>query len=269
MKKILCAALLLVFAGTACAETIGVLSRLNISPQEFQAFLIERYSQQIRKAAKNLKQNISCSYYVSMSEMLMALNAGKIDAMLLPECAADYVLREYPNAESQGFLNANGLMGLTMGFRDDSKELCDKVNAALAEMAKDGTSSILVRRYITGAESANPKPAKFDKFDDAPTLNVAVTGDLPIIDYVDAGGDAAGFNTALLAELGRRLRMNINIIQIDAGARASALISGRVDCVFWFALNPGKGQQWDIPPGVIVTAPYFRWNKDYFIGLKK
>ena len=269
MKKILCALLVVLLAGTACAETVGVLSKLNMSPQAFQAFLIERYSQRVRKAAKDFKQDISCSYYVSMSEMLMALNAGRIDTMLLPECVADYVLREYPNTESQGVVDANGLMGLTMGFRDDSKELRDKVNAVLGKMSKDGNSSILTRRYITGSEAVNPKPVKFDTFEDAPTLNVAVTGDLPPVDYVDAGGEAAGFNTALLAELGRRLQMNITMIQVEAGARASALISGRVDCVFWFALNPGKGQQWDIPDGIIVTAPYFSWKTDYFIGLKK
>ena len=270
MKKILCAVLVVLFAGTAHAETVGALSRLNMSSEEFQSFMVDRYSKRIEKAARSRKhEELYCRYYASLSEMLMSLQAGRIDTIFIPECVADYVLRENPGTESRGFVNANGLMGLTMGFREDSAELRGKVDDALKKMTKDGTSSLLARRYITGSEALTPKPAKFDTFKDAPAMKVAVTGDLPPIDYVDAGGEAAGFNTALLAELGRRLQMNITMIQVEAGARASALISGRVDCVFWFALHPGKGQQWDIPPGIIVTSPYFSWNKDYFIGLKK
>ena len=270
MKKILCAALLVIFTGTACAETVGALSRLNMSSKEFQAFMIDRYSKRIQSAIRaKQEQDISCVYYVSMSAMLMALNSGRIDTMLVPEYVADYVLKEASGTESRGFITEKGLTGLTMGFRADDTDLRDKVNAALTEMSKAGTLSILLRHNIYGAGAENPQPAKFDRFKGAKTLNVAITGDLPPIDYVDAGGDAAGFNTALLSELGRKLKMNINLIHIEAGARASALISGRADCVFWFALYPGKGAQWDIPSGIIVTAPYFNWNKNYFIGLKK
>lgn len=270
MKKLLCAVLLVsVFACGACAEVIGVLAKMNASPEDTHKFLVDRNSKKIREALKAQDDALSCSFYTSLTAMFMALSASRIDAMFLPECTANYVLKENSGVEARGFVSERNLMGLTMGFRAENADLRDRVNAVLADMSKGGISSIFIKRYISGPNVNNPQPVKFENFADAETLKVAVTGDLPPIDYVDAEGNAAGFNTALLSEIGKRLHVNIQLVHIDAGSRAAALTSGRVDCVFWFALSSGGGRQWDIPAGVIVTAPYFSWNKNWLIGLKK
>lgn len=270
MRKVLCAILLSgMFAGAASAEVVGVLAKMNASPKEYQKFIADRQSKRLRKAISSRDDNVSCRFYASMTAMFMALNAGKIDTMFLPECTADYILMENEMTEARGFVSAKGLTGLTMGFRAEDADLRDDVNSALSEMAKDGISSLLIKRHISGPDANNPKPVKFEKFKGAKIVNVAITGDLPPIDYVDAEGNAAGFNTALLAELGRRLHVNIQLVHIEAGARSAALISGRADCVFWFALSQGGGHQWDIPDGIIVTAPYFSWDKNWFIGISK
>ena len=266
MKKLFCALIMMVMlAGAASGEVVGVLAKMNASPGDYQKFLADRHSKKIRTVLRS-QGDISCSFYESLTAMLMALNSGRIDSMFLPECTADYILKEHSGIESRGYFSERNLMGLTMGFREDNAELRDKVNSALADMSKDGTSSLLIKRYIS---AHNTKPVKFEHFNDADTLKIAITGDLPSIDYVDVGGNASGFNTALLAELGRRLHMNIQLVQVEAGARAAALTSGRVDCVFWFAVYPGGGNQWDIPKGVIVTSPYFSWDKNLLLGLKK
>ena len=270
MRKVLCAILLsAILASPVCAEVVGVLAKMNAAPEDYQNFLAERRSKKVRAAMSSKGDGIVCSFYSSMTAMLMALNSGKVDVIFLPECVANYVLRENEDTEARDSISGQRLMGLTMGFRAESSGLRDDVNSVLSAMAKDGTSSLLVRRNISGPGANTPKSAKFEHFKDAKTLKVAITGDLPPIDYVDAGGNAAGFNTALLAELGRRLGVNIELVQVDAGARAAALISGRVDCVFWFALYSGGGYQWDIPEGVIVTSPYFSWDKNCFVGIGK
>ena len=65
--------------------------------------------------------------------------------------------------------------------------------------------------------------AEIEKIDNAETIRVGVTGDLPPIDYVDEAGIPAGFNTAVLAEISRRIVKNIELVSIESGARSIAL----------------------------------------------
>ena len=97
-------------------------------------------------------------------------------------------------------------------------------------------------------------------FDSAPTIKVAVTGDLPPLDYVSADGKPAGFNTAVLAEIGNRMLRNIELVDIDSGARAAALESNKVDVVFWAIVPISEiiPSDSDKPAGVVLTEPYFK-----------
>ena len=72
-----------------------------------------------------------------------------------------------------------------------------------------------------------------EQIDGAETVTVAVTGCLPPMDYVAPDGTVAGFNTAILAEIGRRIGKNIQYTQVDSAGRALALATGSVDVVFW------------------------------------
>jgi ABC-type amino acid transport substrate-binding protein len=63
------------------------------------------------------------------------------------------------------------------------------------------------------------------------------------MDYVAADGTPAGFNTAVLAEIGNRLGKNIEIVVVDSLGRAAALASGAVDAVFWTRTS-SEAQEW-------------------------
>ena len=101
----------------------------------------------------------------------------------------------------------------------------------------------------------------------ADTIKVAVTGDLPPIDFVLADGRPAGFNTAVLAEIGKRLRLNIELLNIDSGARAAALASGRADVIFWVQVYKDSDRQPDVPENIVLSESYFDWNK--FLHIRK
>ena len=270
MKKVLCAVLLIVvFAVSASAEVVGLLSRVNSSPEVFQKIVSAKRSEAVRTSIlPAYGADVSCRFYDSMISMLMALNAGEIDSMSMPECVAEYIFRTNQQTEARGFMLGNGWMNLVMGLKEGNEALRDKISAAINEMIKDGSLTLLIRQYIQGPEAKNAKPAAFDVFEGAETITVAVTGDFPPIDYVDEGGLAAGYNSAMLAELGRRLHMNIKLIYTNAASRAAALMSGKADVVFWFELYSDKGEQFDIPEGIIYTVPYYGWNKNIYIGLE-
>ena len=271
MKKVLCAILLTaIFAVSASAEVVGVLSRMNSSPEVFQKIVSAKRSEAVRTSIlPAYGKDVSCRFYDSMTGMLMALSAGEIDSISLPECVAEYVFRMNQNTEARGFILGNGWMNLVMGLKEGNEAIRDKISSAISEMIKDGTLTILIRQYIQGPEAKDATPAPFDTFEGAETLTVAVTGDFPPIDYVDESGQAAGYNTAMLAELGRRLRMNIKLVYTESASRAAALMSGKADVVFWFELYSDKGEQFDIPEGIISTVPYYGWNKNIYVGLEK
>ena len=63
------------------------------------------------------------------------------------------------------------------------------------------------------------------------------------------------------------LKMNVELIEINSGARNAALASGRADVVFWYEIDNTKEIQPDIPDGIILSLPYYEWNK--FIHVRK
>ena len=118
------------------------------------------------------------------------------------------------------------------------------------------------------------------KIHDADTIKVAVTGDMPPVDYVNEAGMAAGYNTAVIAEIGKRLKKNIEILSIEAGARSEALTSGRADVIFWYRTTQGlkfheeidvddsqiNKVLTDTTEGVILSEPYYRWENELFLA---
>ena len=127
-------------------------------------------------------------------------------------------------------------------------------------MEEDGTLDELAAEYIDGVIAGeDPEAVAFPAFEGAETVTVAVTGDLPPMDYVDDAGSAAGFNTAVLAEIGQRLEINIELVQVDSGARTLALASGRADAAFWVkstAADP-DAEGLDIPEGTVTSESYY------------
>ena len=100
---------------------------------------------------------------------------------------------------------------------------------------------------------------------------------MPPLDLVLADGTPAGFNTAVLAEISKRINKNFEIIDIDSNARAVALTSNKIDVVFWVTV---PGEFWyaeeagnapkdiDKTPEIEITVPYFK-DEIVHIGLKK
>ena len=105
----------------------------------------------------------------------------------------------------------------------------------------------------------------------AETIKVAVTGDLPPFDLVLADGTPAGYSTAVLSEISRRIGKNIEIIDVDSVARASILTSKGADVVFWVSVPKDSTllpNNIDQPDGIAVSEPYYH-DLITHVGLKK
>ena len=271
MRKILSALLVVtLFAGIASAEglKVGILSKLNMSQEEYSDFIAAG-----RKAgawnffSSKPDEPISFVFYDTLQAMQLALNAGEIQEAALPEVVAEYVMNVTGAYKISGIAKTRPAY-LAFGFKaGNDPELLRKFNDAILSMKEDGTLAVLQARFIYDAGIGDPETVEFRKFDNVDRkITVAVTGDLPPIDYVTADGKAAGFNTAVIAEIGRRLQVNIELLQVMSGARASAVVSGRADTVFWIQGHRDVPKHSDIPEGLELSEPYYEWNEYLYIA---
>ncbi len=270
MKKLIALALALVMAlaltvpALAAEEKpsmkVGMLELLAQSEQEIND-IEDEYSTTDEAEAPLKENDVSLVYYHSLAELLMALDAGYIDLAQADDPTVQYVLsRNDAYAENHPAPEIEQAVEYSMLFLEEDAELCDSFNEAITAMKDDGTLDELAAAHIDGVIAGeDPEAVAFPSFDGAETVTVAVTGDVPPMDYVDDTGHAAGFNTAVLAEIAQRLEVNIELIQVDSGARALALASGRADVVFWAQSYTGEVAiaDLDIPEGTVASEPYY------------
>ena len=273
MRKILSALLLLtLLAGLASADPVkvGILSKLNMTQEEYSELISNG-----RKAgtwgfftSKPEQREISFKFYDSLQAMQLALNAGEIEEAVFPEAVAEYIMNVTGQYKVTAIAKTKPAY-LAFGFRldDSGKALAAKFNDAILSMKADGTLAALQGNFIYDAGIGDPEAIEFRKFDNVKDkITIAVTGDLPPIDYVAADGTAAGFNTAVIAEIGKRLNVNVELLYIMSGARAATVMSGRADAVFWIQGFRDVKRHSDIPEMLLLSEPYYEWNEFLFLA---
>ena len=236
----------MIFAFTACGDEksdvekysvkIGMLKYMNVGEQQF--------SELMKKIADTFSLKITpheVVFFDNLNAMQMAYKNPNIT-----------ILKDH----TMEFVDA---FCLAMNERD--KDLFAQVDKVVKDMRNDGTLENLEKKYIKDLKAgAEPEAVEFEQFDGAETIKVAITGDLPPIDLILADGRAAGYNTAVLSEIGKRLHKNIELVQIESAARAAALESGRVDISFWAIVPVSEiiPSNADKPDGIVLSTPYYR-----------
>ena len=271
MKKIVCALLLAVimpccaFAAATKSAKVGFLSRLNVSEEEFAKILQD--SRNMRDWHRNSSRHdvYNVKFYDSLTIMQMAMNRNEIDEIALPEVVVEYMLNNTHELDACCVARTGVSIGLALGFRKDNAALAQRFDKALQAMKDDWTLSKLHGDYINS--KGKMPPVKFSTFKGAETIRVAVTGDMPPIDYIDESGRPSGFNAAFLAELGRHMKANMKLVNTETGARTTALMSGRVDVVLWYETSDDGSWNCDAPKEVLLSKPYYSWDK--FLHIKR
>ena len=261
---------------------VGVLAYLGVNEKDFQKGL-DNFRDFASKNDELLKDDFINSlvqnrrmihFYDSLMALIMDLRAKKLDEIVLPESVGDYLLSHnnfYQNAFSTEILSS----GVCFGFREDNVELMKEFNNALNGMKADGTLKKFAAQYVIVSHDRDPEPTRPEKIKSESEIKIAVTGDMPPIDMFAGDGKPTGYNTAVLAELSKRLNKNIKFINTDAGGRSAALLSGRADVVFWYRAtqstiegdDPFDNLFKDAPEGVILSSPYYSWKNEIIIRL--
>ena len=254
-------------AGDSQVIRVGMIKQLNISEQKLDELL-----QKIQEETPIKLSSHKTTFYDNLNSMLMGAESKSVNEISVYDSVGKYIIGKNDKFE---VAHPDALMELKDSFcfavLKDNKDLKSQLDETLKEIRTDGTLDKLTKEYITDLKQGEEPPAvQFEKFDGADIIKVAVTGDLPPLDLVLSNGQPAGFNTALLAEVGKRLHKNIETIQIDSVARASALTSKKADVVFWAIIPVGneRPSNMDVPSELDLSTPYFV-DKIIHLDLKK
>ena len=203
-------------------------------------------------------------FFDSLNLMQMDVESGNIDAISLYNSVADYLVKTNDKFEIVPNAALNKISySFCFAVRKDDAQLKADLDKIVADMKADGTLDKLINDYITGVDAENIPKVEIPIIDGADKLKIGITGDLPPLDFILPDDSPAGFNTAMLAEITKRLNKNIEVVQIESGARAAALSSKLIDVVFWAIVPFGNDDipsNIDKPEGVELSAPYFKDN---------
>lgn len=247
---------------------VGMLTHLNATEQK-----INEIMKKIEEAtASKVKLAHNYTYYDKLTSMQMGLEAGSIDEMSVYESVAKYMVGKNDKTEVKEHPGLKLQDSFCLVLRKEDDALKKDLDQSIEIMKSDGTLDRLVKTYIIDLKPGEEPPSvEVPNISGAPTLKIAVTGDLPPLDLTLANGKAAGFNTAVISELSKRLNKNLEIVQIDSAARATALVSKKVDTVFWAVVPYGETKlpkDIDTPEELELTVPYYMDNIVH-VGLKK
>ncbi|MBR4903850.1 MAG: transporter substrate-binding domain-containing protein [Selenomonadaceae bacterium] len=237
---------------------LGMITHLNANERTMD----EIYNKVLEKTKLKLSA-YKITYYDNLNSMEMGIESGSVDQISLYISVAKYIIAN--NDKFEFFGNEQAFKDLSDSFcfavRKEDTALKANLDKVIGEMKADGSLDKLVKEYITDVDNGQaPSAIEIPTTDGADTIKFGVTGDLPPLDYVSAEGTPAGFNTAILSEIAKRLGKNIEIIDIDSGARASALASKNIDVVFWAILpvDTERPPYIDKSDSVEFSIPYFQ-----------
>ncbi len=202
-------------------------------------------------------------FFDTLNSMVAALSSGSIAGIEIDEYTARYLLSREENFAiyTPGEAIPSYTLSFSMLLREEDAERRDAISKAIADMEADGTLDALKQRYIDDVIAGiEPEAVASERFDGTETFKVALTGDRPPMDYFSPAGEAIGFNTALVSEVGKRLGINVEFISVDTAARAVSLASGECDAVFWMEAGDFGGWEKadveDQPDNTVATIPY-------------
>lgn len=279
---------------------IGVLTPIGLDEEG-----VRKWSENVAEAegkTGTFKNPNTMVIYDNLTSMLMALQAKRVDRIALNKATGAYITALNDNFK----LNDNHhkpILGYSIAMREEDEKTIELINAAISDMKLDGTLDGFIKELTenptaplaTTATTATTEPLAtsptvhtvhavlsplsstvlphFEDVKDSDTIKIAVTGDLPPFDLVTSDGMPRGFNVAVIAELSRRLHKNFELVCINANARGEALLSKRVDALFWTRgvfddeRNP-LPYPLDVIEGVSVSIPYMLDSR-VSISLKK
>lgn len=239
---------------------VGFLAWVASTPDKDEAY-----------AQKSQGHSEDVSYYDTLDDLIAAVKSGEIDRGLTLQSTVAWATAV--DSALAGTVNPNHtISAIAMMVAESNEALCTSLNETIAAMKADGTLDALIAEYITGVvPGETPAAVTIPAIDGAKTIKVALTGSLPPLDCLDEAGNPVGFSTGLLAEISKRLGVNVEFVRVNVAQRATAITGGEADAALWargYDHADGKPPVFipDHLGGTLITDPYYS-EAEYLIHL--
>jgi ABC-type amino acid transport/signal transduction systems, periplasmic component/domain len=186
-----------------------------------------------------VKINSIAAYDTGTDKAILALQSGKISALVTASFEADYYSKMNDKFGAIDFPEYPVNLVAFMGVSKDQTEAYDILNSAITEYKDNGTLNELVDKYVTNlTKETQEEKITMPKKEGAKTIKVAITGSAMPLDYFDSEGNPAGFDIALLAKIAEEKGVNFEISTYEPNGGLAAVTSGKADV--YFCLNADK-----------------------------
>ncbi len=183
--------------------------------------------------------------YSSTADAVLALEAGKADYFITDELSgAGFIAAK----RKLSFVRYSDYgVALRAMFAPDNSELCDRFNAAVAELTADGTVDKLRDAWLAGESLTPAEPVV-----GGDTLRVLCSTEMPDFFSIDENGEPAGIEGALLSEICSRMGCKYELVEVDFEVKAGALSAGAGDVVFSYMVETPE-----LADSYLFSEPYF------------
>jgi len=208
-------------------------------------------------------------YFNRGVDLITAVKTGKIDAAPIMEFVADYYIKR--NNDLMTLPQKEKKDGVVlMAVRGEDQKLKDELDSAITKLQENGLLKKLEEQWITNLP-VNNEPSNTDirKINGAKTYYIGITGDYAPLDYIAADGKPAGYNVALITEIGKIMNTNFEFVPLEAQAKFPALFSKKIDVVFCQYYNKQIASLFNSQKNkLLLTKPYYTSDGLYFIVKK-
>ena len=207
--------------------------------------------------------------FINRSDALAAVLSGKVDAVFAPRVVSEY----YAKRNDKLRIIEPGdhyKIEIVMAVRSEDQTLKSDLDSAITILQGNGTLKNLEDKWIINLPVINePASEAIPKIEGAKTIYTGVSGDFAPLDYIAADGRPAGFNVALLAEIGKILKINFEVVSIESQAKFIALNSKKIDAIFFQIYGkPLDYLYTDVKSTFLATIPYYKDQQGYFLVKK-
>ncbi|MDO4798120.1 MAG: transporter substrate-binding domain-containing protein [Coriobacteriales bacterium] len=184
-------------------------------------------------------------YFSEMTEMIIALKMGRIDA-----CCLDLPVAQIAMERNSGLAimpQDAGLDANAVAMPKDSS-LTNRVRNIVAKFVSDGTMDDLEYEWTGLPESARDTQG-YESYGTKGTIVCAVDDATEPMSYRDADGELVGLEVTLAKRIAQELDMQVELVPMPFDAITTALDSNSIDmAIAGISITDERAEEYDLSP---------------------
>lgn len=163
--------------------------------------------------------------YTKVSDMMLALQNGKVDFFVMEEPQARFLQAQQPAT----CIMPNSLLvgwDYALAFSFEKRELCEAFSAEIRRLMQDGTVEKLKEKWFSIDESIKTMPVR--KPGSKGTLRIGTVPEVEPFTYIK-NGEYVGLDLELATAIAEKLGYSTEFVMLDFGSFIEALQAGKID----------------------------------------